>query len=54
MGVWVALDDVDEENGPLHVLKGSHKLGEPDIDELKNRFYPNEDVPASSTPLFNA
>lgn len=26
MGVWLALDDVDEDNGPLHFYPGSHKL----------------------------
>ena len=25
-GVWVALEDVDDDNGPLHVYPGSHKL----------------------------
>jgi hypothetical protein len=25
-GVWVALENVDEENGPLHYYPGSHKL----------------------------
>lgn len=25
-GVWVALEDIDDQNGPLHVYPGSHKL----------------------------
>jgi ectoine hydroxylase-related dioxygenase (phytanoyl-CoA dioxygenase family) len=25
-GVWVALEDIDENNGPLHYFPGSHKL----------------------------
>ncbi|GAB2779478.1 hypothetical protein GCM10027275_23780 [Rhabdobacter roseus] len=25
-GVWVALEDIDENNGPLHYYPGSHKL----------------------------
>jgi len=54
MGVWVALDDVDETNGALVAVKGSHRLEEPDLDALKNQFHPTSDVPASSTPLFNA
>lgn len=54
MGVWVALDDADEENGALIAVKGSHKLPDPDLAKLKTRFHPDEDVPASSTPLFNA
>ena len=34
MGCWVALDDVDETNGALMVVKQSHLLGEPDLDKL--------------------
>lgn len=26
IGVWIALEDIDEENGPLHYYPGSHKL----------------------------
>jgi phytanoyl-CoA hydroxylase len=26
LGVWIALDDVDETNGPLHYYPGSHRL----------------------------
>ncbi|MEI7862585.1 MAG: phytanoyl-CoA dioxygenase family protein, partial [Planctomycetota bacterium] len=48
------LDDADETNGALVAVKGSHLLQEPDLDALKNRFYPTSDVPASSTPLFLA
>jgi len=54
MGVWVALDDADENNGALIAVKGSHRLDEPDLDKLKKRFHPTSDVPASSSPLFNA
>jgi len=54
MGVWVALDDADETNGALVVVKGSHRLAEPDLDKLKNQFFPTTDVPASSRPLFLA
>lgn len=25
-GAWVALEDIDEENGPLHIFPGSHRL----------------------------
>ena len=25
-GVWVALEDIDANNGPLHYYPGSHKL----------------------------
>ena len=54
MGIWVALVDADEDNGALIAVKGSHKLPEPDLARLKAKFHPDEDVPASSTPLFNA
>jgi phytanoyl-CoA hydroxylase len=54
MGIWAALDDVDENNGALIVVEGSHELPEPNLDELKFRFFPNGVVPKSSTPLFNA
>lgn len=26
LGAWIALDDIDENNGPLHYYPGSHKL----------------------------
>jgi len=26
LGVWIALDDISESNGPLHYYAGSHKL----------------------------
>lgn len=54
MGVWAALDDVDDTNGPLVVVKGSHKLGEPNLEKLKMKYHPNEPVPPSSSELFNA
>jgi phytanoyl-CoA hydroxylase len=54
MGIWAALDDADSENGALVVIKKSHLLPEPDLDLLKNKFFPNSPVPPSSTPLFNA
>lgn len=25
-GAWIALEDIDEDNGPLHVFPGSHRL----------------------------
>jgi phytanoyl-CoA hydroxylase len=54
MGAWAALDDVDENNGALIVIRGSHKLPEPNLSKLKEKFFPEMDVPPSSTPLFNA
>ena len=54
MGVWAALDDVDEDNGSLVAVKGSHFLGEPDLKKLKSIFHPSEPVPPSSPALFDA
>ena len=33
-GVWIALEDVDAENGPLHYYPGSHKLPVYDVNDL--------------------
>lgn len=34
MGYWIALDDVDANNGPLRVVAGGHRLQELDKDEI--------------------
>mgnify|MGYP006074760149 FL=1 len=34
VGVWVALEDVDEDNGPLLYYPGSHKLHEYSMDDF--------------------
>jgi hypothetical protein len=36
-GVWVALEDVDETNGPLVYYPGSHRLPEVSLDDLDRR-----------------
>jgi hypothetical protein len=33
-GVWVALEDMDASNGPLHYYPGSHKLPDYDLNDL--------------------
>ena len=33
-GVWVALEDIDEDNGPLLYYPGSHKLHEYSMDDF--------------------
>lgn len=33
-GVWVALEDIDENNGPLHYYPGSHKLPAYDLNTM--------------------
>jgi hypothetical protein len=39
MGFWIALEDTDENNGSLKVVRGAHKL--PELDRLKivKKFY---------------
>ncbi len=37
MGVWIALEDIGEDNGPLHYYPGSHKLP-----YYMNKDYENE------------
>ena len=42
IGVWIALEDIDLENGPLHYFKGSHKLPyylNSDYNNTGNRFF---------------
>jgi phytanoyl-CoA hydroxylase len=53
LGVWTALEDVDETNGPLCVVPGGHLLPELDREELVARHYPSsEDVPSDSPQLW--
>lgn len=30
LGVWVALEDANEQNGALNVMRSGHKIPEPD------------------------
>ncbi len=46
-GVWVALEDVDAENGPLQYYPGSHQLHHFDLGELGAR-----DVRNGNGPLY--
>lgn len=36
-GVWVALEDIDMENGPLHYFAGSHKRPNADMSDIEAR-----------------
>lgn len=42
LGVWIALEDITEENGPLHYYPGSHKLP----------YYLNSDYDNEGNALF--
>lgn len=39
MGFWIALEDTDENNGSLKVVKGAHKLPEIDRIAIAKQFY---------------
>jgi ectoine hydroxylase-related dioxygenase (phytanoyl-CoA dioxygenase family) len=41
VGVWVALEDTDADNGPLRVVKGAHKLPELDRRAIASKYYPD-------------
>jgi phytanoyl-CoA hydroxylase len=40
-GVWVALEDTDEYNGPLMVIKGGHLVDELDLDAIASKYFPD-------------
>jgi phytanoyl-CoA hydroxylase len=50
LGMWLALDDVDDDNGPLRVVPGSHTLVPVDVRAIAREIFPDpSDVPSSST-----
>jgi len=54
LGVWVALEDVDERNGPLSVIRGAHLL--PEIDRVSialRRFEDLEKLPSLDQELWD-
>jgi hypothetical protein len=54
-GMWVALEDVDDDNGPLMVAPGGHRLEDPDRAALAKAFLPPDAAtPQFSEPLWNA
>jgi len=51
-GVWVALEDIDMDNGPLHYFRGSHKRPNATMDDVEasaqgdvNRFFKEAAAP---------
>jgi phytanoyl-CoA hydroxylase len=54
-GMWVALEDVDEDNGPLMVMPGGHLMAELDRAALVAEILGDvEEVPATSDALWSA
>ncbi len=43
LGVWVALEDADTNNGCLEVIRGAHKLPELALEEIAREVYLNLD-----------
>lgn len=55
LGVWVALEDANEQNGALDVMRGGHKIPEPDRAAIALAHYESlEAVPSSSAELWDA
>lgn len=48
LGVWLALDDVDDGNGPLRVVPESHKLPPVDVRALRKEVFGGETIPSIS------
>ena len=53
LGVWLALDDVNEENGPLQVVPGSHKLPPIDVNAIRKELFDDKDIPKISMEGWN-
>lgn len=55
LGVWLALDDVDDENGPLRVTPGSHVLPPIDVEKMATEIFPDPaNIPSISMEGWNA
>ena len=53
LGVWVALEDANEQNGALNIMRGGHKIPEPDRAAIAlAHFNTLDDVPSSSAVLW--
>ncbi|RDS83489.1 phytanoyl-CoA dioxygenase family protein [Dyella psychrodurans] len=54
LGMWLALDDVDADNGPLRVVPGSHRLPAIDVEALARELFPHQtEIPAISDVAFS-
>lgn len=55
LGVWLALDDVDDGNGPLRVTPRSHTLPPIDVEAMAAEVFPNPaNIPSISMEGWNA
>lgn len=53
-GMWVAMEDVDEDNGPLQLIPGGHLSKEQDREAIARRYYNRpEDIDAFSPQLWD-
>ena len=52
-GVWIALEDINSNNGPLLAVKKSHLIDQPDLKKIRYKYYPNMSVPSSDNNLFS-
>lgn len=54
LGVWVALEEAKLENGTLNVIRGGHRIPEPDRTAIALKHFPSlEALPSSSTQLWD-
>lgn len=54
LGVWTALEDVDESNGPLMVMPYGHLLPEEDREAIAAFVFPDGKIPDASDELWVA
>lgn len=50
VGVWVALEDVHELNGPLTVIKGGHALPELNLKAIREKFFSADEATDPFSP----
>jgi ectoine hydroxylase-related dioxygenase (phytanoyl-CoA dioxygenase family) len=54
LGVWVPLEDVDDDNGPLMVMPRGHLLPEEDREAIRQTLFGPDEVPDTSDELWVA
>lgn len=54
LGFWTALENTDELNGPLEVVRYGHSIGEMDLEKIRKQVYPNKGkIDAYSSELWD-